>query len=247
VGDRRGEATTLHNIGHVWSVLGENQRALEFYELALPLRRAVGDRRGEGYTLHGMSFIYESEGNLDQAIACEEASVQLLFAIEDINASKGAQNLARLKSMRDGSTSSAEDQATQVMQQLTALYAQGGEAAVRQMLAGQVPDEVLDALIAQLAANPAPTPSANTLPAETVQQLCQAIVAVMTVAQPQRDEWRGMLQQNAKIAQQRNDTVNGLLFDALLAVLDGQSPTLPSENPYHEALQQVVDAIQQHK
>ena len=80
-----------------------------------------------------------------------------------------------------------------------------------------------------------------------MQQLCQNTVAVMTVAQPQRDQWRGIVRQNADLAQQHGDTLNGTFFNALLAVLDGQSPTLPSENPYAGELQQVVDAIQQHK
>ena len=71
----------------------------------------------------------------------------------------------------------------------------------------------------------------------------------MTVAQPQRDEWRGALQGARSQLVNIGDAVQTTIafIDALLAVLDGQSPTLPSDNPYHEALQQVVDAIQQHE
>jgi tetratricopeptide (TPR) repeat protein len=43
VGDRGGEATTLNNIGRVYSALGEKQKALVFYNQALPISRAVGD------------------------------------------------------------------------------------------------------------------------------------------------------------------------------------------------------------
>ena len=37
VGDRRGEATTLNNIGAVYQSLGETQKALEKYNEALPI------------------------------------------------------------------------------------------------------------------------------------------------------------------------------------------------------------------
>ena len=35
---------TLNNIGAVYDDLGEKQKALDYYNQALPLRRAVGDR-----------------------------------------------------------------------------------------------------------------------------------------------------------------------------------------------------------
>ncbi|WP_300000012.1 tetratricopeptide repeat protein, partial [Anabaena sp. AL09] len=44
VGDRSWEAITLNNIGLVYSDLGEKQKALVFYNQALPIFRAVGDR-----------------------------------------------------------------------------------------------------------------------------------------------------------------------------------------------------------
>src|SRR5437868_2697533 len=36
-GDRRGEAVILNNIGSAHSDLGEQQRALEYYQMALPI------------------------------------------------------------------------------------------------------------------------------------------------------------------------------------------------------------------
>ncbi|MBR8841073.1 MAG: tetratricopeptide repeat protein, partial [Stigonema ocellatum SAG 48.90 = DSM 106950] len=43
VGDRSLEATTLNNLGSVYNSLGEKQKALEYFNHALPLERAVGD------------------------------------------------------------------------------------------------------------------------------------------------------------------------------------------------------------
>jgi tetratricopeptide (TPR) repeat protein len=46
----------------VYSDLGEKQKALEFYNQALPLFRAVGDREGEATTLNNISRVYNSLG-----------------------------------------------------------------------------------------------------------------------------------------------------------------------------------------
>ena len=50
-GDRSGEARTLHNIGLVYDSVGEKQRALDYYNQALPIERAVGNRSLEATTL----------------------------------------------------------------------------------------------------------------------------------------------------------------------------------------------------
>src|SRR5262245_40928164 len=47
-GDTRMEADILTGIGQIYLVgLGETQKALDYYNRALPLRRAAGDRPGE--------------------------------------------------------------------------------------------------------------------------------------------------------------------------------------------------------
>ncbi|OUL35649.1 tetratricopeptide repeat protein, partial [Nostoc sp. 106C] len=46
-GDKKGQAVTLLSIGRVYDALEEKQKALEYYNSALPLYRAVGDRSGE--------------------------------------------------------------------------------------------------------------------------------------------------------------------------------------------------------
>jgi tetratricopeptide (TPR) repeat protein len=55
-GNRRGEATTLNNIGLVYSELGEKQKALEYYNQSLPLSRATEDRAGEATTLNNIGL-----------------------------------------------------------------------------------------------------------------------------------------------------------------------------------------------
>jgi len=51
VGDRTTEAYILHNIGAVYYDLGQKEKALEYFNQALPIRRETQDRNGEGYTL----------------------------------------------------------------------------------------------------------------------------------------------------------------------------------------------------
>jgi hypothetical protein len=45
--DRNMEAVTLNKIGYVYDSLGEKQKALDFYNQALPIERELGDRNME--------------------------------------------------------------------------------------------------------------------------------------------------------------------------------------------------------
>jgi Tfp pilus assembly protein PilF len=43
VGNRAGQAITLNNIGLVYSNAGQPDKALEYYQQALPISEEVGD------------------------------------------------------------------------------------------------------------------------------------------------------------------------------------------------------------
>ncbi|WP_293095965.1 CHAT domain-containing tetratricopeptide repeat protein [Moorena sp. SIO3I6] len=77
MGQRSGEATTLNNIGGVYSALGEKQQALDYYHQSLPLRRAVGDRSGEAATLYNMAYLEKSRGNLQAALTPIQDSIHI--------------------------------------------------------------------------------------------------------------------------------------------------------------------------
>ncbi|MCL6750391.1 CHAT domain-containing protein, partial [Nostoc sp. CCCryo 231-06] len=83
VGDRAGEATTLNNIGAVYSALGEKQKALDFYNQALPLRRAVGDRSGEATTLNNIGGVYDDLGEKQKALDFYNQALPLIRAVGD--------------------------------------------------------------------------------------------------------------------------------------------------------------------
>jgi tetratricopeptide (TPR) repeat protein len=95
IGDRRGEDNALGNLGNAYSALGEPRRAIEYYKQALDIDREIGDRRGEGTDLWNMADELEQLGEWGQAIARAEAALQIFEAIEDPNAARVREALAR--------------------------------------------------------------------------------------------------------------------------------------------------------
>ncbi|NJR25940.1 MAG: tetratricopeptide repeat protein, partial [Richelia sp. CSU_2_1] len=82
-GDRRREARTLNNIGLVYDLLGEKQKALEYYNQSLPLRRAVGDRHGEAITLNNIGQVYSELGEQLKALEYYSQSLPLFRVLDD--------------------------------------------------------------------------------------------------------------------------------------------------------------------
>jgi len=83
VGDHRGEDGILNNIGSVYLALGEQQKALEYYNQSLPLRRALGDRRGEAITLTSIGSVYSALGEKQKALEYYSQSLPLSRAVGD--------------------------------------------------------------------------------------------------------------------------------------------------------------------
>ncbi|WYM02926.1 MAG: CHAT domain-containing tetratricopeptide repeat protein [Gloeotrichia echinulata CP02] len=83
VDDKKWEATTLNNIGSVYSSLGEKQQALTFYNQALPILRAVGNRSGEATTLNNIGAVYSDLGEKQQALTYYNQALPILRAVGD--------------------------------------------------------------------------------------------------------------------------------------------------------------------
>ena len=77
MGDKGGEATTLNNLGLVYDALGDKQKALAYYEQALPLSRQVGDKGGEATTLNNLGGVYDALGDKQKALAYYEQALPL--------------------------------------------------------------------------------------------------------------------------------------------------------------------------
>ncbi|HYL16753.1 MAG TPA: tetratricopeptide repeat protein [Terriglobales bacterium] len=88
--NRAGEATTLTSIGSVYYVLGEKQKALDSFNQALDLERAVGYRAAEATTLGYVAAVERNRGNLPEARARIEAALKI---VESLRAKVASQEL----------------------------------------------------------------------------------------------------------------------------------------------------------
>ncbi len=93
---------------------------------------------------------------------------------------------------------------------------------------------------------PADQPRA-TLPVHMDKEQLRAVVvntiAVMTVAPEKRGQWAQSARQAYQQSLLSDFTAEIELFSAILAVLDGEQPNLPADNPYAEALKAILEGI----
>ncbi|HAA32116.1 MAG TPA: hypothetical protein DCE56_35960, partial [Cyanobacteria bacterium UBA8553] len=67
----------------VYDDLGEKQKALDYYNQSLPLRRAVGDRAGEAVTLNNIGQVYSALGEKQKALDYYNQSLPVSRAVGD--------------------------------------------------------------------------------------------------------------------------------------------------------------------
>jgi CHAT domain-containing protein len=67
----------------VYDALGQKQKALDFYNQALPLWRAVGDRSGEATTLNNIGRVYDDLGQKQKALDFYNQALPLWRAVGD--------------------------------------------------------------------------------------------------------------------------------------------------------------------
>ncbi|MBW4549552.1 MAG: CHAT domain-containing protein [Aphanocapsa sp. GSE-SYN-MK-11-07L] len=83
IDDKRGQATTLNDIGRVYDDLGDKQKALEYLTQALPLFKAVGDRSGEATTLYNIASVLSGQQQPALAIVFFKQSVNLTESLRN--------------------------------------------------------------------------------------------------------------------------------------------------------------------
>src|SRR5215510_4647302 len=76
-GNALWEAETLHQIGAAYFSLSEKNRALDYYQQALPLWRTLKDSKGEGKTLNNLGLIFHSQGERSRALDYYQQALQL--------------------------------------------------------------------------------------------------------------------------------------------------------------------------
>lgn len=86
VGDKQNEVLTLNRLGNIYELLGGNQKALEYYNQALPISKAVSDKEGEAVTLNNIGKVYSKLGENRKAL---EYFSQTLLVLKVINNKMG--------------------------------------------------------------------------------------------------------------------------------------------------------------
>jgi tetratricopeptide (TPR) repeat protein len=237
VRDRAGEAATLNNMTTVYGATGHPQQALQHYEEALPIMREVGDRAGEATTLSNMGEVYRTTGHPQQALQHYEEALPIMREVGD--RAGEATTLTSLAFLFYRDLNRPTDAITSLEKALQIFAATG----LPQDSAGTTVEQVQQFLAMICSETFSETPS--TLPAEAIPQIVTNTIAVMTDASSHRTKWHGRITSALQDARQQGaDWQHDCdFFTAILALLDGQPPTLPSNHPYIQALEAIQKGI----
>ncbi len=82
---RNGEANALLNLGAAYFSSSQYQRAIEYYQQALSIFRAVGDRNGEAKVLTNLGAAYFSSSQYQRAIEYYQQALSIFRAVGDRN------------------------------------------------------------------------------------------------------------------------------------------------------------------
>jgi len=137
---------------------------------------------------------------------------------------------------------------------LLAIYERSGEAGLRETLQQQgIDNEVIDALVMMIKSAEAEAMGQTggqsnadaTLPPDTINTLASNTFAVKTSMPDKLGEWRGQIMTvRYEWVDKGADWANEVAFaDALIAILDGQPPRIPADNPYYDNIQSVQTQI----
>jgi tetratricopeptide (TPR) repeat protein len=83
IGDSREEGYALGNLGVAYADLGENQRAIDFFQQQLTIVREIGDRRGEGNALGNLGLAYWNLGETERATVFWEQQLTIARELGD--------------------------------------------------------------------------------------------------------------------------------------------------------------------
>ena len=88
-GDRRGEATILTNMGTIYHILSDPQKALEHLDQALTIWSAIGDRHLEAVARLMQGRVYQAMGEHQKALDLYNLAMPVVHAVGDQSAEAG--------------------------------------------------------------------------------------------------------------------------------------------------------------
>jgi tetratricopeptide (TPR) repeat protein len=78
------QSHALGKLGYTTRILGNCERAIEFYEKAVSLDRKWGDRRSEAMHLGELAFAYRTAGRLEESFNINEMALKIAREISDL-------------------------------------------------------------------------------------------------------------------------------------------------------------------
>jgi tetratricopeptide (TPR) repeat protein len=92
LGDKKGIAGSLHNIGNIYHKQGDHPRALEYYEKARVVNQEKGNKNWLVLNLQGAGEIYIGQGNYARALEHFEKSPAIHKEIGNKNGMRASLN-----------------------------------------------------------------------------------------------------------------------------------------------------------
>ena len=77
IGDKRGEATHLGNLGTTYHAIGQYAKAAEYHKKALQIHRDLKDKKGEGVNYGNLGVVFHSQGEYLKAIEYHNMALQV--------------------------------------------------------------------------------------------------------------------------------------------------------------------------
>jgi tetratricopeptide (TPR) repeat protein len=79
----QSHSVVLGNLGNAYCLLGQVEKAIEYYEQALVITKEIGDRRGDGNHLGNLGLAYSLLGQVEKAIEYYEKALVIAKEIGD--------------------------------------------------------------------------------------------------------------------------------------------------------------------
>ena len=238
-GDRVGEANALNGMAGMYADREKPQEALRLLEQALSVTRETRDRQGEAATLNNMAGIYAFIGQPQEALRLFEQALPMRRDVEDRAGEAATLSNMAVLLYRD---LQQPEQAIVMIEQAIDILRKTG---LPRDAAGQTP-ETLERILQTMRSGTLLNGQSNAsfiLPAERVSTIVATTIAVMTFTPENRAEWHKTIAQLLQLSQLAYRQFDMDFFLAVLAIVDGQRPTLPADHPYAQTIAAILKWI----
>jgi Tfp pilus assembly protein PilF len=257
LGDVRSVAVTQQAMADVLSQQGKLQEAMALYEQSLRTMRELGDLREVAVTQSAMADVLSQQGKAQEAIAFYEQSLRTKRELGDLRVVAVTQaNFCQLL-LQQGEHDRALPMAWEAYTSLSRNH-YTHDAQIMQELLISIKGEALgseqfDMIWKQVIGEPQPSwlrsvqtrvlDEQDRLSTGSLNVMVFNTAAVMTLMPEKLAEWRETMGEALKQAQNTHQSHDVEFFTAILALLDGQAPTLPEEHPYADAFHEIQEGI----